>query len=247
MLSDVAAAGLGPELPDRLEERQRLDVADRAADLDDDDVDVAAHLADVGLDLVGDVRDDLHRLAQVVAAPLLLDHRLVDLAGGEVVLALHDPRGEALVVAEVEVGLGAVVGDEHLAVLERRHGAGVDVDVGVDLEHGDRVAVGLDQGAERRRRDALAEPGNHAAGDEHVLGGHTSPQLSEIGPPPGQDGLGPLEVLRGVHTPRRPPARRRPGCPCRSPALAAARGSRPARAATAAGRRSARAPARRYP
>ena len=30
---------------------------------------------------------------------------------------------EALVVAQIEVGLGAVVGDEDLAVLERAHGA----------------------------------------------------------------------------------------------------------------------------
>ena len=37
----VVAAGVLAELADRLEERQALDVADRAADLDDDDVDVA--------------------------------------------------------------------------------------------------------------------------------------------------------------------------------------------------------------
>ena len=49
--------------------------------------------------------------------------RVVDLAGGEVVLLAHARRQEALVVAEVEVGLGAVVGDEHLAVLERAHRA----------------------------------------------------------------------------------------------------------------------------
>ena len=41
--------------------------------------------------------------------------------------------GEALVVAEVEVGLGAVLGDEHLAVLVGRHRPGVDVDVRVEL------------------------------------------------------------------------------------------------------------------
>ncbi len=34
-------ADVDRELADRLEERQRLDVADRAADLGDDDVDVA--------------------------------------------------------------------------------------------------------------------------------------------------------------------------------------------------------------
>jgi hypothetical protein len=37
------------------------------------------------LDLVGDVRDDLHGLAQIVAAALFLQHGLVDLAGGEIV------------------------------------------------------------------------------------------------------------------------------------------------------------------
>ena len=37
-VEDVLGADLAPELADRLEERQRLDVADRAADLGDDDV-----------------------------------------------------------------------------------------------------------------------------------------------------------------------------------------------------------------
>jgi hypothetical protein len=122
------------------------------------------------LDLVGDVRDHLHRLAEVVAAALLLEHALVDLAGGEVVAALH-PRGdEALVVAEVEVGLGAVVGDEDLAVLERAHRARVDVEVGVELDQGDLEAARLEDGRQRRRRDALAQRGHHTAGDEDELG-----------------------------------------------------------------------------
>ena len=38
-VADVLGADLASELPDRLEERQRLDVADRSADLGDDDVD----------------------------------------------------------------------------------------------------------------------------------------------------------------------------------------------------------------
>src|SRR5918996_1573807 len=68
------------------EERQRLDVADRAADLGDDDVDVVGlgDQADAVLDLVGDVRDDLHGAAEVVAAALLADDRVVDRARGHV-------------------------------------------------------------------------------------------------------------------------------------------------------------------
>ena len=81
--------------------------------------------------------------------------------------------GEALVVAEIEVGLAAVVGDVDLAVLIRAHRARIDVDVGVELLQRDLVAVAFEQGADRRGGEALAERGHDAAGDEDVLGrGH---------------------------------------------------------------------------
>src|SRR3954465_11080091 len=119
----VAAAAVEGELADRLEERQRLDVADRAADLGDHDVDVArlADQLDAVLDLVRDVRDDLHRAAEVVAPALLADDRVVDRARCDVGPARGVRVREALVVAEVEVGLRAVLRDEDLPVLERRH------------------------------------------------------------------------------------------------------------------------------
>src|SRR5262249_47271489 len=77
---------------------------------------------------------------------------------------------EALVVTDVEVGLGAVLGHEHLAVLERAHRAGVDVDVRVELLDLDLQAALLEQPAERGGGDALAEGRDDAAGDEDVLG-----------------------------------------------------------------------------
>ena len=83
----VVAADVLAELADRFEERQALDVADRAADLDQHDVDVVGDGADRVLDLVGDVRNHLHGAAEIVAAPLLLDDALVDLAGRPVRVA----------------------------------------------------------------------------------------------------------------------------------------------------------------
>ena len=77
------------------------------------------------------------------------------------VVMLSVPRrraaGEALVMAEVEVGLGAVVGDEHLAVLVRRHRARIDVEVGIELAQPHLVAARLQQRAERRRSQTLAK------------------------------------------------------------------------------------------
>ena len=66
----VLAADVEGELADRLEERQALDVADGAADLGDHHVHVVGRQpADGGLDLVGDVGDDLDGLPLVDAAP----------------------------------------------------------------------------------------------------------------------------------------------------------------------------------
>jgi hypothetical protein len=143
-----------PELADRLQERLRLDVADRAAHLHEHHVVAGRDALDGALDLVGDVRDDLDRGAQVLPAPLLADDVQVDAAGRDVVGLGERAVDEALVVPEVEVGLGAVVGDEHLAVLERRHGARVDVQVRVELERRDREPA-LD---EQPASDAAAIP-----------------------------------------------------------------------------------------
>ena len=153
----VAAAELDAELADRLEEGQRLDVADRAADLDHAHIRALGAELDAALDLIGDVRDHLHGGAQIVAAALLGDDPLVDAPGGEVAVAPGGGAHEALVVTEVEVRLGAVLGDEHLAMLERAHGARVHVDVRIELDHRDLEAAGLEDRAEGGGGDALAQ------------------------------------------------------------------------------------------
>jgi len=94
------------------------------------------------------VRDDLHGVAQVLPAPLLGDHLGVHLPGGHVGPPGQVDVEEALVVADVEVGLGAVLGDEDLPVLERVHRPGVDVEVGVELLHRDPQATAGQKGAE---------------------------------------------------------------------------------------------------
>ncbi|GAA3939756.1 hypothetical protein GCM10023085_21540 [Actinomadura viridis] len=73
-------------------------------------------------------------------------------------------------MADVEVGLGAVVGHEDLPVLERVHRAGVDVEVGVELLHRDPEAAEGEKPPQAGRRQSLAEAGGDTAGDEEMLG-----------------------------------------------------------------------------
>ena len=102
----------------------------------------------------------------------------------KLLLARGAHRREALVVAEVEIGLGAVVGDEDFAVLERRHRAGIDVDVRIEFLQRDAEAARFEQRADRGRGDPFAESGNDAAGDEDVFSAHrhASGWLREFGP-----------------------------------------------------------------
>src|SRR5258706_415969 len=75
-------------------------------------------------------------------------------------------------LAEVEVGLGAVVGDEDLAVLVGGHGPRVDVDIGVELHQRDREASRFEDRADRGGGDPLSEGRYDPARDEDVFGRH---------------------------------------------------------------------------
>ncbi len=155
------------QLADRLQERQALDVADGAADLDEAEIEVAGLTGDRLLDGVGDVGDHLHGGAQVIAAPFARDHLGIDPPRGRIVGLRGGHSGETLVMAEVEVGLRAVVGHEHLAMLVRAHGTRIDVQVRIQLAQPHAVAAGLQEGGQGRACDAFAEGGHHAAGDEY--------------------------------------------------------------------------------
>ena len=113
------------------------------------------------------MRDHLHRAAEVLAAALLAQHRLVHLAGREVVGAAHRHAPEALVVAKIKVGLGTVRGDVYLTMLKRAHGARIDVQVRVELQERDAQAARLQQRADGRGSDPLAERRDHATGYEN--------------------------------------------------------------------------------
>ena len=163
------------DLADRLQKRQRLDVANGAAHLDDADIGVARAQEYRALDLVGYVRNDLHGRAQVAATALAGDDGVVDAPGGEIRIA---PRlaaaHEALVVSQVEVRFRTVGGYEHLAMLKGAHGARIHVQVGIQFDHADAQAAGFENCAQRGGGDSLSQRGNYAACNENVAG-HATP------------------------------------------------------------------------
>ena len=161
MYADSAVAQFPFELADGLEEGQAFDVAYGTADFSDNKIVMVAlaKIEHVAFDLVGDMRNDLYGLAQIIAT-LLFDDALVDASRGDIVVARGLYAGEALVVSEVKVGLLSVVGDITFAVLVGVERTGVDVDVGVELLNGYVITAGLEE---------LSEGGCDASRHEDVL------------------------------------------------------------------------------
>ncbi len=121
------------QLANRLQERLGLDVAHGTADFDQRHIGIACTLDDAALDLVGNMRNHLDGRTQVVTTALLAQHVGVNAAGGEVVVLAHGGVDETLVMAQIKVSLGAIVGYEDFAMLEGAHGPRIHVDIGIQL------------------------------------------------------------------------------------------------------------------
>ena len=173
----VLPADLVTHLAGRFQERLGFDIADSAADLGDDDVWPVAvgvrlgHLQDPAFDLIGDVRDHLHGIAEILPTTFPGDDFRIHLAGGHIRRTGQIPVQEALIVTDVEVGFGPVLGDEYLTVLERVHGSRINVEVRVEFLHGHLQSAGGQQLPETAGGQALAKRRDHATGDKDVLGG----------------------------------------------------------------------------
>src|SRR5690606_39654901 len=84
----------------------------RSSDL----VDVLPALVNALLDLVGDVRDHLYRLAQIHAATLVLDHAFVHLPRGKTVEARKLAAGETFVVTQIQDRKSTRLNSSHVKI-----------------------------------------------------------------------------------------------------------------------------------
>ncbi len=136
-IDHVVAGMFRAELADGFEEGEGFDVADGAADFDDRDVAVLRALDEEGLDLVGDVRNDLYGAAQIVAVAFFCDDVVIDAAGCAVIGLPRLCVREPLVMAQIHIGFGAVLRDIDFAMLEGVHGTRIDVDIGIEFDEVD--------------------------------------------------------------------------------------------------------------
>src|SRR5580698_57737 len=167
----VLVADVVAHLANRFQERQRLDVADGSANLDDADFGMArlGDALDMRLDLVGDMRNHLDGRAEILAAAFFLDNGVINLARRYVVRALEVLVDETLVVPQIEVGFRAVFRHEDLTMLIWIHGTGIHVDIRIQLLNGNAHAARFEKPSEGGSGDALTERAHDAPSEEDIL------------------------------------------------------------------------------
>ena len=107
------------------------------------------------LDFVRNMRDDLDGLAQIGAFPFFGNDRIVDSAGGDVIGLGGVNAQETLVMAQVQVGLCAILRHVTFPVLVGIQRARVDIQIRVEFLDGDAQAPCLQQLGQRGRDDSF--------------------------------------------------------------------------------------------
>ena len=140
------------KLADGFHERLGLHVSHRTADFSDDDI-VLPCLSEKqhsSLDFVGDMRDDLHGLAQIRAFTLLVYDSIVYLAGSDIVRLRSMHAEKTLVMSEIQVCLGSVVRHVALPVLIRIQRTRVHIYIRVEFLYRHPQSPGLQKFGQRR-------------------------------------------------------------------------------------------------
>ena len=133
------------ELTHRLDERLGLHIAYGSSDFGDYDI-ILSGLAEkkhASFDFIGNMRDDLYCLAKIGSLPLLVDDGMVDLSCRYIVGLGCMHTEESLIMAEVKVSLGPVIGNIALSMFVRVECTRVDIDVRVEFLDSNPQTSGL--------------------------------------------------------------------------------------------------------
>ena len=148
-ITHVVTASFITELANCLEERQDFNVTDGSAHFRDHYICVfCGNTANTTFDFVGDVRDDLHCLSQIITATFGRKNGLIDGASCCVRATSEILINESFIVTKVEVCFTAIVSNKHFTMFKRIHCSRINVDVRIQLLHGDAKATHLQQTTE---------------------------------------------------------------------------------------------------
>eukprot|EP00162_Nutomonas_longa_P015459 comp22322_c0_seq1/m.53546 comp22322_c0_seq1/g.53546 ORF comp22322_c0_seq1/g.53546 comp22322_c0_seq1/m.53546 type:complete len:501 (+) comp22322_c0_seq1:3747-5249(+) len=141
--ADGMLAALAHHLARSFHERRALKMPHSPANLHHRNVRVFRRAPKMCLDLVGQMRNNLHRRAKILALALLVKHTRIDCSSCEGVCAFEILVEKAFVVTQIKVTFLAVIHNKNLSVLIWIDRSSVDVEIRVDFDHFDNESSAL--------------------------------------------------------------------------------------------------------
>ena len=87
--------------------------------------------------------NDLYGGAEIFSPPFLVQNIPVDLSGSQIGVFVQVLIDEAFIMSQIQIGFRTILGHIYFAVLVRTHGAGVYVDIGIQLLRGNLQTSGF--------------------------------------------------------------------------------------------------------
>ena len=158
-------------LSHRLYKGLGFDITHRSAYLRNDHIGIClpADTVDEVLDLIGYMRDYLHRGSQVLAPSLAVQNVPVYSSGCQVRELVKVLIDESLVMSQVQIGLSAVIRNIDLTVLIGTHGSGINVDIGIKFLRCDLQPSRLEKSSKGCCRYSFTEAGDHSACHKYIF------------------------------------------------------------------------------
>ena len=145
-ITHVVSACFVAELANGFKEREDLNVTYCSTHFRDDNISfVCGNSADTTLDFIGDVRNNLHGLSEIITTAFRSQNCLVNGTCCCIGTTCQILINESFIVTKVEVCFAAVISYEHFTMFKWIHRARVDVDVRIKLLHSDAQTAHLEQ------------------------------------------------------------------------------------------------------
>ena len=115
------------------------------------------------------MRHNLNRGTKVFATTLFVDNRFIDPPHGQIRGLCCRFVKKALVVTKIKISFSSIIGYIDLTMLVGRHGAGINIDIGIIFLYGHPQSTGLEQHPERGRQNSLTERGYYPSGHKNMF------------------------------------------------------------------------------
>src|SRR5215813_12095945 len=111
---------------------------------------------DAILDLISNMGNDLNSATQIFSPAFFSNYRSIDLTSCHIISLMSRLIGKALIMSQIEIGLGTIISDKDLAMLIGGHCTRININVGIELHERDGNPTVFEETSQRGNANTFA-------------------------------------------------------------------------------------------